>query len=225
MKPEKISEFTTRRISIYLRCLKQLADEGTKSISSQAFAERFNLNSAQIRKDLAYFGEFGVRGVGYDVEKLRAHLTEILGLNRRYQVGIIGAGNLGLALANYKNWGDSSFHVVALFDNDPMRIGSTSRIGTNHAVNPHSIAIYDVADFPHLARKLKLDIAALAVPGDYAQAALDMCIKAGIKAILNFAPAQLEAPDDVQVKTVDLTISLEGLSYFLAQTEETNGKA
>ncbi len=217
MKSEKISEFTTSRISVYLRCLNQLSNEGTQTISSQALAERFNLNSAQIRKDLAYFGEFGVRGVGYDVEGLRKHLTEILGLDRNHRVGIIGAGNLGLALANYKNWTASSFNVVALFDNDPARIGRTSLTGATQSNNPHEVKIYDVREFPTLARELELEMVALAVPRDTAQAALDMVIEAGIKAVLNFAPAQLEAPDDVKVKTVDLTISLESLSYFLAQ--------
>lgn len=217
MKSEKISEFTTGRLSIYLRCLNQLAQEGTETISSQGLAERFNLNSAQIRKDLAYFGEFGVRGVGYDTEALRQHLTEILGLNRRHRVGIIGAGNLGLALANYKNWAASSFNVVALFDNDTTRIGKTSLTQGHAGNNPHGVKIYDVREFPTLATKLELEMVALAVPRDTAQAALDMVIAAGIKAVLNFAPAQLEAPDDVKVKTVDLTISLESLSYFLAQ--------
>lgn len=220
MKPEKISEFTTRRLSIYLRSLNQLAGEGIATVSSQTFANRFNLNSAQIRKDLAYFGEFGVRGVGYNVEALRRHLTEILGLNRRHRVGIIGAGNLGLALANYKNWAASSFNVIALFDNDPTRIGSTTRTAA-HALNDddnndspnndaaqqqQAIQIYDVQDFPRLARELELEMVALTVPRDYAQSALDMCIAAGIKAVLNFAPAQLEAPDDVEVKTVDSTL-------------------
>ena len=217
MKPEKISEFTTRRLSIYLRSLNQLTLEGVETISSQSFAERFNLNSAQIRKDLAYFGEFGVRGVGYDTEALRKHLIEILGLNRRHRVGIIGAGNLGLALANYKNWTASSFNVVALFDNDTARIGKTSLASSHASKNSDGVKIYDVRDFPTLARELELEMVALAVPRETAQSALDMVVEAGIKAVLNFAPAQLEAPEDVQVKTVDLTISLESLSYFLAQ--------
>ena len=118
MKSEKISELTTNRLSVYLRCLNTLSAAGIKSISSQALAEQFNLNSAQIRKDLGYFGEFGVRGVGYSVEELRAHITRILGLDKPHRVGIIGAGRLGTALANYKGFSRSNFSVVALFDND-----------------------------------------------------------------------------------------------------------
>src|ERR1041385_9028256 len=123
MKSEKISELTTSRLSVYLRCLNALHSAGIKTISSQALAEQFNLNSAQIRKDLGYFGEFGVRGVGYYVDDLREHITKILGLDSPHRVGIIGAGRLGTALANYNGFGRSNFTVVALFDNDRQKIG------------------------------------------------------------------------------------------------------
>src|SRR5918912_1175878 len=126
MKTVKISELTTNRLSVYLRCLNVLAAAGIKTVSSQALAEQFNLNSAQIRKDLAYFGEFGVRGVGYSVEGLRQHLTKILGLDAPHRVGIIGAGRLGTALANYKGFTQSNFTVVALFDNDKEKINRRS---------------------------------------------------------------------------------------------------
>ncbi|MGI8566855.1 MAG: redox-sensing transcriptional repressor Rex, partial [Pyrinomonadaceae bacterium] len=125
MKSEKISELTTNRLSVYLRCLNLLASAGIKTISSQALADQFNLNSAQIRKDLAYFGEFGVRGVGYSVDGLRQHLTQILGLDSAHRVGIVGAGNLGTALANYNGFTESNFTVVALFDNNREKIGRT----------------------------------------------------------------------------------------------------
>src|ERR1700753_2861894 len=123
MKSEKISELTTSRLSVYLRCLNLLATAGIKTVSSQALGDQFSLNSAQIRKDLAYFGEFGTRGVGYSVEELRQHLTQILGLDRAQRVGIVGAGNLGTALANYNGFRESSFEVVALFDDDREKIG------------------------------------------------------------------------------------------------------
>ena len=170
MKSEKISELTTNRLSVYLRCLNLLADAGIKTISSQALADQFNLNSAQIRKDLAYFGEFGTRGVGYSVDELRRHLTEILGLDAPHRVGIIGAGNLGTALANYQGFAASNFTVVA-------------------------------------------------VPARVAQRVLNQVMSAGVKAVLNFAPVRLHARLGVKVKTMDLTISLESLSYYLAQPQ------
>ena len=132
----KISELTTNRLSIYLRCLNELSAASIKTISSQELAEQFNLNSAQIRKDPGYFGEFGVRGVGYFVDDLREHITTILGLDKPHRVAIVGAGRLGEALANYKGFGRSNFTVAALFDNDRSKIGQ--RIG------PDKILVHDV---------------------------------------------------------------------------------
>src|SRR5215813_13673 len=129
MKREKISELTTNRLSIYLRCLHELNAAGIKTVSSQELAEQFNLNSAQIRKDLGYFGEFGVRGTGYFIDDLREHLTKILGLDKPHRVGIVGAGRLGTALANYNGLEKSNFGVVALFDNDTSKIGERTRSG------------------------------------------------------------------------------------------------
>src|SRR5881398_3915527 len=123
MKREKISELTTNRLSVYLRCLNELALAGIKTVSSQELAEQFNLNSAQIRKDLGYFGEFGVRGVDYFVDDLSDHITRILGLDKPHRVAIVGAGRLGTALANYKGFSKSNFTVVAIFDNDETKIG------------------------------------------------------------------------------------------------------
>lgn len=208
MKSEKISELTTNRLSVYLRCLNTLSATGIKTISSRAMAEQFNLNSAQIRKDLAYFGEFGVRGVGYFVEELRQHITKILGLDRVHRVGIIGAGNLGTALANYNGFLQSNFEVVALFDNDREKIGQ--RVG--HA----EITVYDVRKIERVLREKAIDVAVIAVPARAAQKVLNQLMSAGIKAVLNFAPARLRARLGVKLKTVDLTISLESLSYFLA---------
>src|SRR5687768_11345574 len=127
MKTEKISELTTNRLSVYLRCLNELSAEGERSVSSESLAERFHLNSAQIRKDLANFGEFGVRGVGYYVKELRSHLRQILGVDRRIRVAIMGAGNLGLALADYPGFRDEGFEIAALFDTQREKIGQRSR--------------------------------------------------------------------------------------------------
>src|SRR5690349_12301933 len=154
MKKEKISELTTNRLSVYLRCLNELTAAGIKTVSSQELAEQFNLNSAQIRKDLGYFGEFGVRGIGYFVDELRAHLTKILGLDQPHRVGIVGAGRLGTALANYNGLEKSNFTVVALLDNDNEKI--RQRIG------PDRIPVYDVKKIAKVVRDEKIDVAVIA---------------------------------------------------------------
>lgn len=214
MKVEKISELTTNRMSIYLRCLNELAAEGIKTVSSETIAKRFHLNSAQIRKDLAYFGEFGVRGVGYYVEELCEHLTKILGLNKEHRVAIIGAGRLGTALTDYYGFTQSNFVVSALFDTDKNKIGQKVR----------DVIIYDIKDFDQVAKKDKIDVVVITVPASFAQSVLEQVTKAGIKAVMNFAPTPLRVEDNVKLKTVDLTISLESLSYFLAQPSNFNGK-
>jgi redox-sensing transcriptional repressor len=208
MKREKISELTTNRLSVYLRCLNELAGAGINRVSSQELAEQFNLNSAQIRKDLGYFGEFGVRGTGYFIDDLRAHLTKILGLDKPHRVGIVGAGRLGRALANYHGLEKSNFTVVALFDNDTSKIGERTRSG---------IEVFDVKRIAKVVRDQQIDVAVIAVPARAAQRVLNQVMAAGVKAILNFAPAPLKARLGVKIKTVDLTTSLESLSYFLAQ--------
>ncbi|HEY5074709.1 MAG TPA: redox-sensing transcriptional repressor Rex [Pyrinomonadaceae bacterium] len=209
MKREKISELTTNRLSVYLRCLNYLAAAGIKTVSSQGLAEQFNLNSAQIRKDLGYFGEFGVRGVGYFIDDLRANLTKILGLDKPHRVGIVGAGRLGTALANYNGLSKSNFAVVALFDNDHEKVG--------HHVGPDRIPVYDVKKIAKVVRDEGIDVCVIAVPARVAQRVLNQVMAADVKAVLNFAPAALTARLGVKVKTVDLTTSLESLSYFLAR--------
>src|SRR5262252_3305316 len=147
MKPEKISELTVNRLSVYLRCLNEMRARGDETVSSQALANRFNLNSAQIRKDLAYFGEFGVRGLGYNIEELRKHLIKILGLDRPHRLGVIGAGNLGSALANYDGFAPGTFSVVALFDTDPLKIGRRL---------PSGLEVHDMRDFAEVAGRLAI---------------------------------------------------------------------
>jgi len=209
MKSEKISELTTNRLSVYLRCLNLLAGAGIKTISSKALAEQFNLNSAQIRKDLGYFGEFGVRGVGYFVEDLRRHLTNILGLDRPRRVGIVGAGRLGTALANYNGFAKSNFTVAAIFDNDKDKIGQV--------IGHDAVKVHDVKNIARVVAEAGIDVAVIAVPARAAQKVLNQIMAAGVKAVLNFAPVPLDSRLDVKVKTVDLTTSLESLSYYLAQ--------
>jgi len=208
---DQVSELTTNRLSVYLRCLKMLEAAGARTISSQALAEQFHLNAAQIRKDLAYFGEFGVRGVGYYVRDLQRHLRQILGLDRKLRVAIIGAGNLGLALADYPGFQQEGFEIAALFDTLREKIGLQSRGG---------VPTHHIHDLKKIARREAIRIAVIAVPEAAAQAVLDQVVAAGIKAILNFSPGTLETPHGVKLKSVDLTVSLESLSFFLAQGDE-----
>ena len=209
--PDQVSELTTNRLSVYLRCLNELDAAGVQTISSQGLAEQFHLNAAQIRKDLAYFGEFGVRGVGYYVKELRRHLRQILGLDRRLHVVIMGAGNLGLALADYPGFRQEGFSIAALFDAANEKIGQESRGG---------VPIFDIKDLKRLAKRERYDIAVIAVPAPEAQPVVDLVVDAGIKAILNFSPGALKVPAEVKLKSVDLTVSLESLSFYLAQGDE-----
>lgn len=195
---------------MYLRCLNALDVAGVKTISSRALAEQFNLNAAQIRKDLAYFGEFGVRGVGYYVKELKRQLRAILGLDRTVRVAILGAGNLGLALADYPGFRQEGFEIVALFDTERGKIGRRSRGG---------VSIYDTNEFRKLVKKERIDIAVVAVPAESAQTVVNAAVHAGIRAILNFSPGTLKVPPGVKLKHVDLTVSLESLSFFLARGE------
>jgi redox-sensing transcriptional repressor len=208
--PDQVSELTTNRLSVYLRCLNVLDDAGTRTVSSQSLAEQFHLNAAQIRKDLAYFGEFGVRGVGYYVRELKRHLRQILGLDRKLRVAIIGAGNLGLALADYQGFRQEGFEIAALFDTLSDKVGQQSRAG---------VPIFDVHDLKKIVKRDGISIAVIAVPASSAQSVVDLVVAAGIKAVLNFSPGTLRAPLDVKLKGVDLTVSLESLSFFLAHGE------
>jgi redox-sensing transcriptional repressor len=205
---ESISEFTTARLSVYLRCLDALDAQGVRTVSSKALAERFGLNAAQIRKDLANFGEFGVRGVGYYVGDLRRHLRQILGLDRRLKVAIIGAGNLGLALADYPGFRDDGFQIVGLFDTSRPKVGRRSRGG---------IEIRHMNELRRFVQTVGIDIAIVAVPAEAAQQVVNDIVAAGVRAILNFSPAPLRVPEHVKLKSTDLTVSLECLSFFLAQ--------
>ena len=207
---DPVSELTTNRLSVYLRCLNALDEAGVRAISSQALAEQFHLNAAQIRKDLAYFGEFGVRGVGYYVRDLKRHLRQILGLDRKLRVAIVGAGNLGLALADYPGFRQEGFEILALFDTLSSKVGQQSRGG---------VPIHDIHDLKKIAQRDGISIAVIAVPAPFAQHVVNLVVASGIKAVLNFSPGTLDVPPDVKLKSVDLTVSLESLSFFLARAD------
>lgn len=210
--PERdVSELTTGRLSVYLRCLTYLDSIGHKTVSSHDLAERFHLNSSQIRKDLACFGEFGTRGVGYDVTLLKQHLVRELGIDRMRNAVIVGAGNLGMALADYRGFNSNGFHIVALLDNDPEKVGRTSRSG---------VRVLPAEKLADVIREQQVDIGIIAVTPESAQAVHDALADAGVAAVLNFAPAQLRLRNGVKVKSVDLRINLESLSFYLKKVEE-----
>jgi redox-sensing transcriptional repressor len=213
---DHVSELTAGRLSVYLRCLNTLDAAGVKTMSSKAMAEQFHLNAAQIRKDLAYFGEFGVRGVGYFVKELKRHLRLILGLDRTVRVAILGAGNLGLALADYPGFRQEGFSIVALFDTEKTKIGRRSKGG---------VRIVNISEFRKAVKTDRIDIAVVAVPAESAQGVVNVAVQAGVKAILNFSPGSLKVPPDVKLKNVDLTVSLESLSFFLARGGEVSEEA
>ncbi len=214
--PESVSEATTHRLSLLLRSLRVLQAEGIATVSSHQLAERFGLNSAQIRKDLAQFGEFGVRGVGYRIANLKANLTAVMGLDRVRGVYVVGAGNLGQALADSRNFNSEGFHVTALFDSDRRKVGGRTKTG---------IPIRDVATLKEAVAKENAEVGVLAVPADAVPTVALLLRDAGIKAILNFAPVTLAPFPGVVVKNVDLTLFLENLSFQVAKREKPRPKA
>lgn len=201
------SEATAQRLSILLRGLRVLESEGVATTSSRLLAERFGLHPAQIRKDLNTFGDFGVRGVGYQVPVLRERLAALLGLDRTRTVVVTGAGNLGMALADSRNFNEPPFRVAALFDVDPGKVGSRSRTG---------VQVLAASEIPAAVPRLGAEIGVLAVPAAAAPAAAQALVSAGIGALLNFAPAAVGPFPRVAVKNADLTLFLEGLSFLLA---------
>jgi len=203
----RIPEMTIRRLSVYSRCLAQLEEDGVKTISSQDLAVRFHLNSAQVRKDLAYFGEFGIRGIGYDTANLRAEIQRILGLDREWRVVLVGFGNLGSALFHYRGFARQGFRVAAIVDDDPGKAGRT--------VN--GLSILPLGDLPRVVKAAGIQIGVIAVPAEFAQLVADRLVAAGVRAILNFAPARVKVPKNVRLQNVDLSIELENLSFHLAQ--------
>jgi redox-sensing transcriptional repressor len=207
---DSISELTIARLSIYLRCVDQLLEMGVETVSSQDLAQRFNLNSAQIRKDLAYFGEFGVRGVGYNVRELRQYVVEILGLDRERRLVIVGAGNLGSALCHYSGFSGGNFLVVGVLDSDSTRIGDAT---------PAGLLVEDVDRLDEIVAQRHVEIGIITTPAPAAQSVCDRMVGAGLRTILNFAPVRVRAPETVLVKTVDLKVYLEELSFFLAHSD------
>ncbi|MDL2716613.1 MAG: redox-sensing transcriptional repressor Rex [Acidobacteriota bacterium] len=209
-RTEPVPEATSHRLSLLLRSLRGLESAGVHTASSFEIAARYGLNSAQIRKDLAQFGEFGVRGLGYRVHELKAALKALMGLDRTRVLGIAGAGNLGQALADSRNFNAEGFRVAALFDLDGRKIGGRSRTG---------VPIRDISTLEEAVRELGIEIGIIAVPAEGALPIAQRMAAAGIGALLNFAPVTVPALPGLLVKNVDLTFFLENLSFQLAVTK------
>jgi len=205
----RISESTVRRLSHYYRVLEEVEAEGKRLISSHRLAEREGITSAQVRKDLSCFGSFGRRGLGYNVAHLREEIRAILGLDRRWKVALIGAGNIGAALLAYRGFARQGFDVVAVFDRDPQRVGQ--RMG--------DLAVRDIDELQAVMTQHPVDMAVIATPVRAAQEVADRLVAAGVRAILNFAPRKLFVPAHVALRNVDMTVELETLSFTLAQRQ------
>jgi redox-sensing transcriptional repressor len=206
---KRIADSTVRRLSAYLRFLEDFEGRGLATISSEELAKRGGTTSAQVRKDLSLFGSFGKRGLGYSVPELSKQLREILGLGREWRVVIVGAGKIGAALAQYRGFRQRGFVILRAYDNNPDKIGRTVE----------GMAVSDISQIERDFAREQPDIVVLALPGEAAQRILDRIVKAGVKAILNFAPTQLQAPADVTVKTVNMAMELESLSFALTNRD------
>jgi len=205
----RIADSTVRRLSLYLRFLEESAQRGLVTISSDELARRGGTTSAQVRKDLSFFGSFGKRGLGYSVPELTSSLREILGLRHDWQVIIVGAGKIGTALAQYKGFRQRGFRVIAVYDRDPKKIGTKW----------DSLTVRDMDTIEQDVTKEKPDIAVLTTPAEEAQNVVNMLVRAGIRAVLNFAPIQLQVPPEVTLKNVNMAMELEGLSFALTNRD------
>jgi len=199
-----IPEATVARLPVYLRSLVELVEEKTATVSSERLAEMAGVNAAKVRKDLSYLGSYGTRGVGYEVEYLLFQMRRELGLTHDWPVVIMGAGNLGQALANYAGFTERGFPVAALIDADPDKVGRSF----------HGVEVHHVEDLPTLARDRKIAIGIIATPASAAQAVADQLLAAGIRSILNFAPAVITVPPEASLRKVDLALELQILSFY-----------
>jgi redox-sensing transcriptional repressor len=203
--PTPVPDIVIGRLPIYLRALNHLLDQGLTITASKELAHRLGISSARIRKDLSHFGEFGKQGMGYDIAYLRDQLGSILKVDRAWTMALVGAGDLGHAIVHYGGFEGRGFRVCCVFDNNPQKIGR----------NLGRFPIYDVADLPDKAREMELKVGIVAVPVDAAQAVVDDLAAAGIRAILNYAPISLVAPEGVQIQYIDPVVHLQHMTYYL----------
>lgn len=201
----KIPEITVERLSIYLRAIKKFHED--EILSSQGLAELVGTSDGQVRKDLAYFGEFGVPGQGYKVGKLIEEISHILGLDKDQRIALVGVGKLGSALLAYPGFKGKGFKIKAAFDNDPSKVGKTWQ----------GVTIQNVQKITRVISQEKIDIGIITTPAPATQEVANKLVEGGVKGILNFAPTRIVVPGHVKLRNVDLAIQLEGLSYFLTQ--------
>jgi redox-sensing transcriptional repressor len=205
MNADKIPDIIIGRLPVYLRALQRLADKGIQTTSSQELGEIVGISAAQIRKDISQFGEFGKQGTGYSIPFLIERLRDILKVNRVWDVVIVGMGDMGHALARYNGFSNRGFHIIMVFDNDAQKIGQ--KVG--------DFEILDTAGMAEKIKQNKIKVAMLTVPAAAAQEMTDQLVKAGVKAILNYAPISLNVPDDVHVQYVDPVTHLQRMTYYL----------
>jgi len=210
VKESKIPDATIERIARYSRPLERLQEKGEHLVSSEKLAQLCNVNPAQVRKDLSYFGEFGVRGIGYDVPDLLREIRRILVSDRTWKLGIVGIGNLGTAILENANFSKRGYRFVAAFDTDPAKTGKKL---------PCGLVIQPVEKLKTLTEELGIELGVITTLPEHAQAAADMLIGAGIKAILNFSPVQLRQPECCLVENVDFSVKLDDLAYHLSKVD------
>ncbi len=204
---ERVSEFTVRRMSTYYRLLLGLERHSVRTVSSARLADMCGVTSAQVRKDLSYFGSFGTRGLGYPVSDLKDAIVGILGLNRTWTMALFGAGSLGHALFHYQGFRDDGFFFAHIFDTDPQRIGEKW----------HEVEILPVTEARRALQTNATDIGVIATPEDAAQEVADLLVEIGVRGVLNFAPKQLKVPPKVRLRNVNLAVALESLSFMLSK--------
>ncbi len=205
MKTEKISEAVVRRLPVYLRFLNELNMKNVQTVSSQDLGNKLDLNPAQIRKDLAYFGEFGKKGIGYDVNYLIEKIRQILKLNQDIAVALVGAGNLGRALCNYNVYLKDNMKITAIFDDSPDKVGT----------NINNLQVHPMKELVGIIREEAIRIGIITVPASEAQSVADEFVRGGVEAILNFAPVIIKVPMHIRVHNADFTTDLQSLAYYL----------
>jgi len=205
MNSNKIPDIIIGRLPIYLRALQHMTDQGKQTTSSQELGEQVGISAAQIRKDISQFGEFGKQGTGYRISFLMERLREILKINRIWDVAVIGAGDMGHALARYQGFFNRGFRIVMVFDNDPQKVGQ--QVG--------DFVVQDTANLIDKIREEGIQVAMLTVPASAAQKVTDELVKAGVKAILNYAPISLNVPEEVRIQHIDPATHLQRMTYYL----------